>query len=94
MAANLRRKTGTYFNKFLALVVPVPAFDETRRLHNQLHERASEICIAHAADRSRGLSQIPDLRELRDRLLIQIDRFDRYRDYAAAGYVQQRSSAQ
>ncbi len=77
-----------------ALITPLPAFEETRRLHSQLHELANEIFIVNAQNRSRALSRLPDLHDLRDRLLNQIDRFDRYGDYAASGYGQPKSSAE
>jgi diguanylate cyclase (GGDEF)-like protein/PAS domain S-box-containing protein len=47
-------------------------------MHRQIHELANEIFIAHAEDPSRGLSRLPELHELRDRLLFQIEN---YRDH-------------
>ncbi len=47
-------------------------------MHRQIHELANEIFLAHAEDPSRGLSRLPDLHELRDRLLFQIEN---YRDH-------------
>jgi diguanylate cyclase (GGDEF)-like protein len=51
-------------------------------MHRQIHELAKEIFIAHAQEPSRGLSRLPDLHELRDRLLFQIEN---YRDQDGTG---------
>jgi diguanylate cyclase (GGDEF)-like protein/PAS domain S-box-containing protein len=62
------------------LIVPLPAFEATRHLHSQLHELVSKICTLNAHDHSSALSQLPLLHDLRDRLLDQIDHFERYRN--------------
>lgn len=57
------------------------ALQTIRLMHHRIYELANEIFITHAQDRSRGLSRLPDLHELRDRLLFQIEN---YRDHDGA----------
>jgi diguanylate cyclase (GGDEF)-like protein/PAS domain S-box-containing protein len=52
-----------------------PALQTINLTHRQIHELAREIFIAHTQDPSRGLSRLPDLHELRDRLLYQIENY-------------------
>jgi diguanylate cyclase (GGDEF)-like protein/PAS domain S-box-containing protein len=52
-----------------------PLLQAIHLLHRQLHALANQIYIAHAQDRSLGLSRLTYLHDLRDRLLEQIENY-------------------
>jgi len=52
-----------------------PALKRINLIHLQLHELANEIHIAHSQGGSRALSRLSELHALRDRFLLQIEKY-------------------
>ena len=51
----------------------IPELQSVYRLHQQIHDLASQIFFTHERDRSAALSQLPALHDLRDQLLQQLE---------------------